>query len=92
VNNVIQCAVQEICLNLSNYYGPFDFNLWKLHGIRIIGNQRQIDLTGIIDYKNLLEVLDSPNNSEPRVPVIGEAELDHEEDETKDAKEETQQE
>ena len=91
MNNVIQCAVQEICLNLSNYYGPFNVKLWKMHGIRAIGNQSQIDLTGIIDYKNLLEVLDSSNNSERRVPVIGEAELDHEEDETKDAKEETQQ-
>jgi hypothetical protein len=51
VNDVVQSAIQEICKKMSSgYYGTFNVRQWEKHGIRIIGDQTKIDLSGIIDY------------------------------------------
>jgi hypothetical protein len=81
VNHVVQAAIQGICKNLSSgYYGTFNVRQWEKHGIRIIGDQSKINLSGIIDYDHQLKVPDTPIIAEPRMPIIGEAELDQEED------------
>lgn len=96
MNNVVQCAIQEICKKLySGYYGTFDVKQqkqWEKHGIRTIGDQTEINLTGIIDYDHQLKVLEDPNIAEPKMPVIRESELDQEEDDIEDGNEVTQQE
>jgi hypothetical protein len=51
VNDVVQSAIQEICKKLSSgFYGTFNVKQWEKHGIRTLGDQSKIDLSGIIDY------------------------------------------
>ena len=49
-------------------------------------------MTGIIDYDHQLEVPERPNIVEPSMPVIGEVELDQEEEDFEDGKGGKQQE
>ena len=87
VNDVVQSAIQEICKKIaSNYYGSLDVKQYEKHGIRTIGEAKKISLTGIIDYDHQLEVPECPNILEPSMPVIGEAELDQEEEDIEDWK------
>lgn len=93
MNHVVHCAIQEICKKIaSNYYGSIDVKQYEKHGIRTIGEGKKISLTGIIDYDHQLEVPERPNIVEPSMPVIGEAELDQEEEDFEDGKGGKQQE
>jgi hypothetical protein len=96
VNNVVQCAIQEICKKVnSGYYEAFDVKQPKLlekHGIRTIGDQSKINLKGIIDYDHHFKVPENPNIAEPIMPIIRESELDQEEDGIDDGYDVTQQE
>jgi hypothetical protein len=62
------------------------------HGIRTIGDQSKINLTGIIDYDHQLKVPENPKIAEPKMPVIRESELDQEEEDVDDGNDVTQQE
>ena len=96
MNNVVKCAIQEICKKVdSGYNGAFDVKLPRLlekNGIRTIGDKSKINLDGIIDYDHQLKVPEDPNIAKPKMPVIRESELDQEEDDVEDGNEVTQQE
>jgi hypothetical protein len=95
VNNVVKCAIQEICKKLdSGYYGSFDaMQLKQLekNGIRTIGDKSKINLAGIIDYDHQLKVAENPNIEEPIMPVIRESDQDQEEDDVEHTNEVSQQ-
>ena len=93
VNDVVQSSIQEICKKLSSgYYGTFNVKQWEKHGIRTLGDQTKIDLSGIIDYDHQQTLPDTPIIAKPKMPIIGEEEEDQEEDEVENGKGEKEQE
>jgi hypothetical protein len=93
VNDVVQSSIQEICKKLSSgHFGTFNVKQWEKHGIRTLGDQTKIDLSGIIDYDHQQTLPDTPIIAKPKMPIIGEEEEDHEEDEVENGKGEKQQE
>ena len=93
VNDVIQSSIQEICKKISSgHYGTFNIKQWERHGIRTLGDQSKIDLSGIIDYDHHQTLPDTPIIAKPKMPIIGEEEADQEEDEDENGQEEKPQE
>lgn len=82
VNDVVQSAIQEICKKMSSgFYGTFNVKQWEKHGIRTMGDQSKIDLSGIIDYDHQQTLPEPPTIAEAKMPIIGEEEPEQEEDE-----------
>ena len=51
VNHVVKSAIQAVCKKVSSEHsGAFNVSQWANNGVRIFGDQRKIDLSGIIDY------------------------------------------
>jgi small GTP-binding protein len=51
VNHVVKSAIQAVCKKVSTELpGAFNTSKWENNGVRILGDQRKIDLSGIIDY------------------------------------------
>ena len=77
VNHVVQSAIQEICKKISSgRYGTLNFKQWEGNGIRTLGDQSKIDLSGIIDYDRHQSLPDTQNIAEPIMPIIDEEEAD----------------
>ena len=75
VNHVVQSAIQLICTKVSTDLsgGAFNPKQWENNGFRILGDQSQIDLSGIIDYEDQQKVLpESPLVAESELPAIRE--------------------